>query len=128
MLFIIFVLVTIIGIAIFCFIDDNNDIGFAFGALGAIAVFVSVIIIAINSANVKSVTVQLQVDYQKLILDISNSKEVETDMEIFTRVASYNTEISEGKKSQRDFMVGIYVPDMYDQFKLINYGTLTPEE
>lgn len=132
MLFFIFVAILIIGIILLIAYDNDCMIGewcLYLGSIvtltGVLSVVISIIIlccsyigldgkIAANQARYESLTYQ----YENDIYDNDNDL---GKKELMSEIQDWNEDLALARENQDDFWVGIYYPDIFDQFEFIEY-------
>ena len=133
MLFAIFAIVLAIGITCSVvykrvFDDYKHDwlmfIGVILSALAGIAMFVSFIVMGINYIGKDAETAILETRYEMLTYQYENNiYENDNDLgkrELIVNIQEWNETLARNQKLQDDFWVGVYVPDIYDQFAFID--------
>ena len=126
MAFFITLLITAVSV-VFCILKLNWDgdlsmLGFpiaAFGSLVSIVMLLSIIwthciALDVEIAKMKNEYVGIM---HKIEIGLSN-------YELISEVQEWNDKIIGGKKSQHNFWVGVFVPDIYDQFEIIEYNLI----
>lgn len=122
MLFWIILIVAILGI-IWANVDDLNVCAIVVCVCGVIAGIISIIMfadanigvdgyIAANKARYESLTYQ----YENDIYDNDNDL---GKRELMNDIQDWNEDLANYREIQDDFWVGIYIPDIYDQFEFI---------
>ena len=131
MLFWIFIMLIVIGIV--CFIIYENamtdewifDMGVAFEVTGWIAVLVSIIIFAVNYIGLDGYIEENKARYESLTYQYENELyDNDNDIgkkELMSEIQDWNEDLARHKSNQDDFWIGIYIPDVYDQFEFIEY-------
>ena len=132
MLFWIFVMLVVIGII--CFIIYENtwlddewvfNIGVAFEVTGWVAVLVSIIIFAVNYIGLDGYIEENEARYESLVYqyenELYNNDNDVGKKELMSEIQDWNEDLARHKANQDDFWVGIYIPDVYDQFEFIEY-------
>ena len=130
MLFILTLFLMIVSIAILL-LDDYIGWKFAivpFVSLGVsvisfIAAFAMTMILIVNNISIRANVPAMRVRYESLVYQYENNLyENENDVgkkELMDQIQEWNEEIANGKTYQRDFWVGIFVPNVYDEFDFI---------
>ena len=130
MLFILTLFLMIAGIAI-CLLDDYIGWKFEivpFVSLGvyvisSIAALVMTIFIIMGNISIRANVPAMRVRYESLVYQYENNLyENENDVgkkELMDQIQEWNEKIANGKTYQRDFWVGIFVPNVYDEFDFI---------
>ena len=132
MLFWIFVMIVVIGII--CFIIYENtvfddewvfNIGVAFEVTGWVAVLVSIIIFTVNYTGLDGYIEENKARYESLTYQYENELyDNDNDIgkkELMSEIQDWNEDLARHKANQDDFWIGIYIPDVYDQFEFIDY-------
>ena len=132
MLFWSFIILIVIGIV--CFIVHENtmfddewvfDMGVAFEVAGWIAVLVSIIIFAANYIGLDGYIEANKARYESLTYQYENELyDNDNDIgkkELMSEIQDWNEDLARNKANQDNFWVGIYIPDIYDQFEFIDY-------
>ena len=131
MLFWSFIILAVIGIV--CFVIYENtmsgewvcNVGTVFEISGWLAILVSIIIFAVNyigldgnievnKARYESLTYQ----YENGLYDNDNNI---GKKELMSEIQDWNEDLARHKANQDDFWIGIYIPDIFDQFEFIEY-------
>ena len=132
MLFWIFIMLIVIGII--CFIIYENtmlddewifDMGVAIEVAGWVAVLASIIIFAVNYIGLNGYIEENKVRYESLVYQYENELyDNDNDIgkkELMSEIQDWNEDLARHKANQDDFWIGIYTPDIYDQFEFIEY-------
>lgn len=130
MLFWLFVIVMAVGILLLIldahFLFDNNlaiDIGMPAAVMGFIAVLVSIVIIIFSNVGLDAKVERCNARYESLVYQYENDiYDNDNDLgkkELMDDVQEWNEDLSYRKKIQDDFWLGIYYPNIYDQFEKI---------
>ena len=130
MLFILTLFLMIVSIAILL-LDDY--IGWKFeivpfvslgvASISAIAAFSMMMILIVTNISIRGNVPAMRVQYESLVyLYENNLYENDNDVgkkELMDQIQEWNEEIANGKTYQRDFWLGIFVPNVYDEFDFI---------
>lgn len=130
MLFWLFVIVMVVGILLLIldahFLFNNNlaiDIGMPAAVMGFIAVLVSIVIIIFSNVGLDAKVERCNTRYESLVYQYENDiYDNDNDLgkrELMNDIQSWNEDLSYRKKIQDDFWLGIYYPNIYDQFEKI---------
>ena len=134
MLFILTLFLMIVSIAILL-LDDYIGWKFEivpFVSLGvyvisSIAALVMTIFIIMGNISIRANVPAMRVRYESLVYQYENNLyENENDVgkkELMDQIQEWNEKIANGKTYQRDFWVGIFVPNVYDEFDFIEVET-----
>lgn len=141
MIFWIFVIALIVLIALFAlnynhWQNDGIDIGggILIGIL-LVAIIIMTVGILINIADTpaqfeaKQQTYEaLTYQYENAIFENKNAHCNSGLKSLYDQIKDYNEDVAYGKKVQRDFWIGIFVPNIYDDLKLIEYKEIKTNE
>lgn len=110
---------------------DNNGIiitGASMIVLAGFAIFISVIVIVVNSIGAKGTVISFQERREKIVSNIETGLYTDKldirDVDIINSIEDLNREIKVRQAYQRDPWVGVFIPDIYDQFVPIPYEGL----
>lgn len=139
MIFWIFVIVTVVGVVLL-FADYYFGIdSFALGASASITSVVSgiiavimLIIIILNNLGAQGTKLSNQQTYDSLIYK-SQTESIRDEFGIVNKeyideVQAWNEDIAKYKNWQRDFWIGIFVPNIYDEFETIDLRSIQYKE
>lgn len=130
MLFWLFVIVMVIG-ALLLILDYhslfNNDLaidtGLTMSIIGFVAVLSSIVIIFFSHMGLDAKVEKYNARYESLVYQYENNiYENDNDLgkkELMDDIQSWNEDVSYYKELQYDFWLGIYCPNIYDQFEKI---------
>ena len=126
MLFVIFVAILIAGI-VWRIVDSKKwryeEGKFATMSVGAIAVVISIFVMCINYIGVDAYVDKLNTRYDMLTYQYENNiYDNDNDLgkrELMVDIQNWNETLASKQELQDDFWVGIYMPDIYDQFEPI---------
>ena len=131
MLFWVFVMLVVIGIV--CFIVYENtmsgewicNIGTIFEVSGWLAILVSIFIFAVNYIGLDGDIEASKARYESLTYQYENALyDNDNDIgkkELMSEIQDWNEDLARHKAKQDDFWIGIYIPDIFDQFEFIEY-------
>ena len=131
MLFWIFVSLLIVGIAFTVIYAKTNNcelhwteiVGILLTIFGGLCVLVSLLIIVYSQANIKADVAAFNQRYESLVYQYENDiYENDNDLgkrELMVDIQEWNEDLARNRELQDNFWIGIYVPDIYDQFEFI---------
>ena len=126
MLFFIFVAIFVIGVLAIIFTDElNNSHIVAIGILvvGIFLLAISTLILAINYINTDASVAGWEKRYESLTYQLENNLyDNDNDIgkkELMDEIRKWNEDLAYHKEIQRNFWVGIYYPNVYDNFEFI---------
>ena len=121
MLFWTFVIIIIAGFVLFTF--DLENLGITISVIGIFGIIASVVVLAINYIGIDGYIAQMNTRYETLVYQYENDiYDNDNDLgkrELMVDIQNWNEDLSSRRERQRDFWIGIYIPNIYDQFKYI---------
>ena len=130
MLFILTLFLMIVSIAI-CLLDDFIGWRAWIVPLGSLCVMtistitalVMTLILIMSNISIRTNIPAMRVRYESLVYQYENNLyENDNDVgkkELMKEIQEWNEDLANGKTYQRDFWVGIFVPNVYDEFDFI---------
>lgn len=126
MLFFVFIAILVISLVIFYKTSDRyliDAICFGLVLLAIIAVVVSLIIMGINYIGVDGYIAKMNTRYDTLVYQYENDiYDNDNDLgkrELMKDIQSWNEDLAANRERQDDFLIGIYWPNIYNQFEFI---------
>ena len=121
MLFWTFVIIIIAGFVLFTF--DLENLGITISVIGIFGIIASVVVLAINYIGIDGYIARMNTRYETLVYQYENDiYDNDNDLgkrELMVDIQNWNEDLSSRRERQRDFWIGIYIPDIYDQFEYI---------
>ena len=121
MLFWTFVIIIIAGFVLFTF--DWENLGIAISVIGIFGIIASVVVLAINYIGIDGYIARMNTRYEILVYQYENDiYDNDNDLgkrELMVDIQNWNEDLSSRRERQRDFWIGIYIPNIYDQFEYI---------
>ena len=122
MLFWIWVILFIAGFLI-ALIDGWEDFGAGTSAFSVFCLFVAGIVLIFCHIGVNGRVAKLEARYDALVYQYENNiYDNDNDLgkrELMEDIRNWNEGLAWNKRMQRDFWIGIYIPDIYNQFESI---------
>lgn len=127
MFILISIVLFVIGLVLL-WIDDNTKYyvetpGVFCTIFGAAAVAISLVIICVNYIGVRAYVAQDNERYDSIVYQYENEIYGEDSdygkRELIVDIQEWNEDLAWYKTAQRDFWIGIYIPNVYDQFEFI---------
>lgn len=128
MLFWIFVgifVVALVGVIVCYYLDCDVVVGLTaiLTTMSGIAIVVSIAIMANSYIHADANVAKYQKRYESLTYqyenDFYNNDNDVGKYELVSQIEYWNTDLAYRKTIQRDFWLGIYYPNIYDQFEFI---------
>lgn len=121
MLFWTFVIIIIAGFVLFTF--DWENLGITISVIGIFGIIASVVVLAINYIGIDGYIARMNTRYETLVYQYENDiYDNDNDLgkrELMVDIQNWNEDLSSRRERQRDFWIGIYIPNIYDQFEPI---------
>ena len=129
MLFWIFVILLVVGIILFIlnehwlFSDLVESLGLNAIVAGIFGLMVTGLILIFNHAGKNGEIAYWETKREMLVYQLENNiYENDNDLgkrDLMEDIVEYNTSLARKQANQDDFWIGIFVPDIYDQFEFI---------
>ena len=130
LLFIIIVLLAILfGFAGTWLVENGNWaemiglISIVVSILCAFAVAIMIIVAAVNNIGTAGLIALNEQRYESLVYQLENNLyDNDNDLgkkELYNQIQSWNEDLANGKQMQRDIWVGMFYPNIYDDFTYI---------
>ena len=121
MLFWAFVIIVIAGFILFTF--DWENLGITISVIGIFGIIASIVVLAINYIGIDGYIARMNTRYETLVYQYENDiYDNDNDLgkrELMVDIQNWNEDLSSRRERQRDFWIGIYIPNIYDQFEYI---------
>lgn len=121
MLFWTFVIIIIAGFVLFTY--DLENLGITVSVIGIFGIIASVVVLAINYIGIDGYIARMNTRYETLVYQYENDiYDNDNDLgkrELMVDIQNWNEDLSSRRERQRDFWIGIYIPNIYDQFEFI---------
>lgn len=133
MLFVVFLIGFVIGIVLIWYDRYDVDIyeivsgiGIATIVISLFGILISLTFIICNYVGLDGDVARYRARREVLVYQLENNVyENDNDIgkrELMTDIQEWNEEVARKKANHDDFWIGIYIPDVYDQFELIELG------
>jgi hypothetical protein len=126
MLFFVFIAILVASLVIFDKAVDSDLIAGScavLAVLAIVAVIGSLVIMGVNYINVDGYVDRMNVRYDTLVYQYENDiYDNDNDLgkrELMKDIQSWNESLAANRERQDDFWIGIYTPNIYDQFEFI---------
>ena len=111
--------------------DAPVNIGCSIAVVGGLAAFIMLFFIAILHCGTDAQIQKCRERYTaltfKLESDACHDEFGLLSKEIIDEIQCWNEDIAYGKQIQDDFWIGIFYPNIYDEFETIDYERYTPQ-
>ena len=127
MLFWLFIILFVVGIILYKVFEFEflGDFGYFISIISGLAVIISLFIIIGEYTTMDSYLEKTREQYKAITYKIeSDSCRDEFGLlnkEVIDEIQEWNKDVRFYKAAQRDFWVGIFYPNVFDQFKTIDY-------
>lgn len=125
MLFLIIWVVFVVGL-VWTIKDFWSFTGTLLFAFGAMANLISCGVFLYENINVNAYIATMQTRYDMLVYQYENDiYDNDNDLgkrDLMVDIQEWNEDLSYYKNAQDNFWIGIYIPNVYDQFKFISLG------
>ena len=121
MLFWAFIIIVIAGFVLFTF--DWENLGITISVIGIFGIIASIVVLAINYIGIDGYIARMNTRYETLVYQYENDiYDNDNDLgkrELMADIQNWNEDLSSRRENQHDFWIGIYIPNIYDQFEYI---------
>ena len=131
MLFWMTIIVTVLGLILGNILFEHDFeilFGFSAGAsmIAAIALLIEIIVLCVNHIGVDGYIQRMNARHDMLVYQYENDiYDNDNDLgkrELIEDIQSWNEDLAERREIQDDTWIGIFIPDIYDQFEFIELG------
>lgn len=129
MLFWIFVVLLLIGMVCVIIYDHTMvgdwcfNLGLVLTVVSTFVLFIMSIVLVYRYTTIDGYVAQNQVRYETLVYQYENDLyDNDNDVgkkELLSEIQDWNEDLARYKAFQKNFWVGIFIPDIYDQFEFI---------
>ena len=127
MLFWSFVIILIVSLVLVELLWDYDVLQIIFSItsiVAAIAIIISLTIMGLNYLGIDAAIAKYQAQYESLTYQYENNfYDNDNDIgkyELVQQIEKWNTNLAYHKSAQRDFWLGIYYPNIYDDLEFIS--------
>ena len=117
------ILVLAIAAIVWVVWDENNVMAGPVSAIMLITLVVSLCVFGCCNINVDGMIAADQKRYESLVYQYENDMyDNDNDLgkyELMQRIEDWNKELASYRAAQYDFWIGIYIPNIFDQYKFI---------
>lgn len=133
-------IISIILLIIYESVNFKHDIieslvlisGTILGGMSVVAIILSLVVFCVNYTGINGDIAEYKEHYNTLVFEVENNlyKDDVTATschELVKEIQKWNCDLAKRKENQRDFWIGIYIPDIYDDFEFISLDGLLKE-
>ncbi len=125
------ILAVLVILTIICMVNSKNEklswdartnfeMGFAFSMAGTITVVLIAVIIQMYNAH--STAIHLNEKQNAIIYEIRDGMLDDDPVRVYQDIAEFNTEVSQGKHFQYNWITNIFTPQIYQNYEMFDYG------
>lgn len=131
MLFWMTIIVMILGLILFEILFEHDFeisciISGVISGLAAIALLIEIVVLCVNYIGVDGYIQRMNTRHDMLIYQYENDiYDNDNDLgkrELIEDIQNWNEDLASRKENQDDAWIGIFIPDIYDQFEFIELG------
>ena len=131
MLFWMTIIVTILGLLLFEILFKHDFellyiISGVISLLAAAALLIEIVVLAVNYISVDGYIQKINIRHDMLVYQYENDiYDNDNDLgkrELIEDIQNWNEDLASRKENQDDVWIGIFIPDIYDQFEFIELG------
>ena len=131
MLFWMTIIVMILGLILFEILFEHDFellyiISGVISLLAAAALLIEIAVLAVNYISVDGYIQKLNIRHDMLVYQYENDiYDNDNDLgkrELIEDIQNWNEDLASRKENQDDAWIGIFIPDIYDQFEFIELG------
>ena len=131
MLFWMTIIVTILGLLLFEILFKHDFellyiISGVISLLAAAALLIEIVVLAVNYISVDGYIQKINIRHDMLVYQYENDiYDNDNDLgkrELIEDIRNWNEDLASRKENQDDAWIGIFIPDIYDQFDFIELG------
>lgn len=125
-----FIIMAVVGFVLMVSSRDEWSTRYSFGMatviIGLLVCFIAGPIALLNHASAESDIAQLEARYDSLVYQYDhNIYDNDNDLgkrELMEDIRTWNENIARNQVLQDNFWIGVFIPDIYDQFELIEFS------
>lgn len=131
MLFWMTIIVMILGLILFEVLFEHDfefscTISGVISGLAAIALLIEIVVLCVNYIGVDGYIQRMNTRHDMLVYQYENDiYDNDNDLgkrELIEDIQNWNEDLASRKENQDDAWIGIFIPDIYDQFEFIELG------
>ena len=131
MLFWMTIIIMILGLLLFEILFEHDFelsyiISGVISLFAACALFIEIAVLAVNYIGVDGYVQRMNTRYDMLVYQYENDiYDNDNDLgkrELIEDIQNWNEDLASRKENQDDVWIGIFIPDIYDQFEFIELG------
>lgn len=126
MVFFTFIAITILGMTLIVISEkDSSELKLVIGSvctiIGWVILLIGILVILVQHTNLDGQIASKNMEYNMLVYQYENDI-YDNDLgkrELMEDIMDWNKSLAWRKEAQDDFWIGIYIPNIYDQFEFI---------
>lgn len=125
MLLFLAIILALVGTALVLSADSDMAVylGILLSVCGWVALIISLIVLVVNHINIKGNLSKTHQRYESLTYqyenDIYNNDNDLGKRDLMEDIQKWNEDLAWYQRAQNDFWIGVFIPDIYDQFEYI---------
>ena len=125
MLLFLAIILALLGTALALSVDRDMlfGLGLVLSVCGWVALTISLIVLGVNHINLKGSLSKIHQRYESLTYqyenDIYNNDNDLGKRDLMEDIQKWNEDLAWYREAQNDFWIGVFIPDIYDQFEYI---------
>lgn len=116
-------LISFVAVCVWWHFDDCNELAMGLWLVSLIANIISVVIFVFCNIGVDGYVASNMARYDSLVYQYENNiYDNDNDLgkrELMTDIQDWNEDLAAYRVNQKDFWIGVYIPNIYDQFEFI---------
>lgn len=135
MLFWLSIIILLAGIGIYIWYNEFSNykgwienLYFTLNMVGSITTIISITIMLVTHFGINAEINKWEQTYNSLVYQYENAvldwdDDAVGKKELYNQIQKWNEDVAWYKSAQRDFWIGTYIPNVYDQFEFIELTT-----
>lgn len=121
----------VIGVLLMLFSIEFDQLGSVITALSVFILLFMLILVGVNHMTIDADKSKMEQEYKALMykvqsVDMRDELNINT-IEVINEVQEWNENLAYYQKLQKDKWLGVFVPNIYDDFEFIEYNSIVIE-